>query len=89
MDPENKGLTKAEINIIMETWSQIDWNIIPHRICRAEAMIKIVKRCLQYFPTTTLSLMEFDCVFKQISATINNCPLGFYITDQSLLNPNQ
>ena len=50
LNSRDKGFTKADINIIKETWAQIELNIIPienpHRIGRAEDMVKVVKQSL-------------------------------------------
>ena len=49
----------------------------PHHIGGAEVMVKAVIRSLHFLLISALSLMESDCVPKQIFATTNNHPLGF------------
>ena len=52
-------------------------------------MVKATKRSLCYHPTSTLLLLEFDAAIKNIASTINNCPLGFDISEDEVLTPNQ
>ena len=60
----------------------------PHHVGGAEAMVKPVKISVTYLPTTSLSLMEFDCILNPISSTMSNHPLGFNTTGDLILNPN-
>ena len=52
-------------------------------------MVKTLKRSLRYIPTSTLSIMEFHCVLTQIASTVNNRPLGYLTSEDSILTPNQ
>ena len=52
-------------------------------------MVKATKRSLRYLPTSSLSLLEFDSALKNIASTINNHPLGFNVTENAVLTPNQ
>ena len=61
----------------------------PHRIGAAESMVKATKRSLRYLPTSTLTILEFDAVLKNIASTINNRPLGFNTMEDQVLTPNQ
>ena len=87
------GFTKKDLEEIKSTWPQINWTVIPpaapHRIGAAESMVKATKRSLRYLPTSSLSILEFDAVLKNIASTINNRPLGFNTTEDQVLTPNQ
>ena len=61
----------------------------PHRISVAESMVKVTKRSLHYLPTSSLSILEFDAVLKNIASTIYNRPLGFNTSEDQVLTPNQ
>ena len=93
VDTSNKGFTQEDLTVFKEAWPQIEWAVIPpdapHRVGGAEAMVKTLKRSLRYFPTSSLSIMEFDCALKQIASTVNNRPLGVLTTEDSILTPNQ
>ena len=82
-----------DIEEIQSTWPQITWCIIPpgahHRIGGAESMVKATKRSLRYLPTSSLTLLEFDAALKNIASTINNRPLGFNVSEDDVLTPNQ
>ena len=52
-------------------------------------MVKATKRSLCYLPTSTLLLLEFNATIKNIASTINNCPLGFNVSEDEVLTPNQ
>ena len=87
------GVIKKNLEEIQSTWPQINWTVIPpaapHRIGAAESMVKATKRSLCYLPTSTLTILEFDAVLKNIASTINNRPLGFNTTEDQVLTPNQ
>ena len=52
-------------------------------------MVKATKRSLRYLPTSSLMLLEFDAAIKNIASTINNHPLGFNVSEDEVLTPNQ
>ena len=52
-------------------------------------MVKATKRSLRYLPTSSLTLLEFHAALKNIASTINNRPLGFNISENQVLTPNQ
>ena len=52
-------------------------------------MVKATKRSLWYLPTSSLTLLEFDVAMKNIASTINDCPLGFNVTEDEVLTPKQ
>merc|ERR1712105_543210 len=82
-----------DIEEIQATWLQITWCVIPpdapHRLGGAESMVKATKRSLRYLPTSSLTLLEFDAAIKNIASTINNRPLGFNVSEDDVLTPNQ
>ena len=92
-DLTNKGFSQDDLTVVKEAWPQIEWSVIPpdapHRVGGAEAMVKILKRSLRYIPTSTLSIMEFHSVLSQIASSINNRPLGYLASEDSILTPNQ
>ena len=87
------SFSKKDLEEIQATLPQIKWTIIPpdapHRIGGAEIMVKATKRSLQYLPTSSLMLLEFDAAIRNIASTINNRPLGFNVTEDEVLTPNQ
>ena len=52
-------------------------------------MVKPRKRSLRDLPTSTLPLLEFDAAIKNIAFTINNCLLGFNVSEDEVLTPKQ
>ena len=44
---------------------------------------------LRYLPTSSLSILEFDAVLKNIASKINNRSLGFNTMEDQVLTPNQ
>ena len=75
------GFTKKDLVEIKSTWPQINWTVIPpaapHRIGAAESMVKATKKSPRYMPTSSLSILEFDTVLKNIASTINNCTVHY------------
>ena len=78
VDTSNNGFSQDDLTVFKEAWPQIEWATIPpdapHRVGGAEAMVKTLQRSLRYIPTSPLTIMEFDCVLKQIASTVNNRP---------------
>ena len=58
----------------------------PWRCGGLEPIVKQVKHSLKYLLTKMLPLMDFRCVFQEITAMINNRPLGT-IKDSEILTP--
>ena len=87
------GFSRKDLEQIQATWPQIKWTIIPpdapHRLGGAEAMVKATKRSLRCLPTSSLTLLEFNAAIKDITSNINNCPLGFDMSEDEVLTPNQ
>ena len=52
-------------------------------------MVKETKRSLHYLPTSSLSILEFYAILKNIASAINNCPFGYNATEDQVLTPNQ
>ena len=78
VDTSNNGFSQDDLTVFKEVWPQIEWATIPpdapHRVGESEAMVKTLQRSLRYIPTSPLTIMEFDCVLKQIASTVNNRP---------------
>ena len=68
MDISNKGFTQEDLIVFKEAWPQIEWTVIPpdapHRVGGDEVIVKTLKRSLRYIPTSSLSIMEYDCALK-------------------------
>ena len=52
-------------------------------------MVKATKKSLQYLPISSLTLLKFDAAIKNVASTIKNRPLGFNVTEDEVLTPNQ
>ena len=78
---------------LMENWPTINWTVhptaAPWRNGGPEALVKQVKGSLKNLPTSHLSLTEFRTVVAEITASINNRPLGACPLSNQPLTPNQ
>jgi hypothetical protein len=87
------GLSKEDLATVQATFPAIKWNILPPgspwRNGGPEAMVKQVKYSIRLLPTNQLGMLEFCCVLMEITATINNRPLGVCTATDQPLTPNQ
>ena len=69
------------------TSNKIDSNSsrCPLLIREVEVRVKATKRSLLYLPTSSLSILEFNALLKNIPLTINNLSFGFQVLENQLL----
>ena len=83
LEPMESRLMHKDLKERHSNWPQITWSVnpsnAPHCLGGAESMVKAKKRSLRYFPTSSLTLLEFDAAIKNITCSINNSPLGWSV----------
>ena len=93
LEASSTGFSKMDREEIQPTWPQIQWKFIPpnaiHRLGGAEAMVNATKRSIRYLLLNSLTLFKFDSALRNITSTINNCPMGFNVNEDTVLTPNQ
>ena len=89
----NEGLSRAQTSALETKYPQITWNLVPpgahHRVGSVESMVKLVKRSLRYLSISHLNIFEFDLIVQNIAAIVNNRPLGFNVSSEDIICPNQ
>ena len=86
-------MSNKDLQQVKEELPTIEWiihpTVAPWRSSGAEAMVKQVKSSLRCLPTSHLTTIEFRTVLAEITATINNRPLGVCPVSEQPLTPNQ